>query len=289
MICPVITDVRVQKGDSAFLIDDGKTAILLDTGFGFTGDGVAENIRSALGNRQLDYIFLTHSHYDHVLGAPYILRRYPGAKVVAGAYVKTIFAKQTAREKMRDLDRKFARTCGIAVYDDLVDALKVDIAVQDGDVIVCGDMAFKAVALPGHTKCSMGFYLKEAGLLLSPETLGVYFGNDTYMPSYLVGYQMTMDSFAKAKQLGARRILVPHYGLIEGEEAKEFLDQSERASRAFAQALHVIFEAGGTDEDALDYCREHIYQEHVRPTYPIDAFLLNSSIMIELIRKEAVV
>jgi len=281
-----IMDVRVLPGDSAFLIDNGQTAILYDTGFGFTGAGIAEKIRAVLGNRQLDYIFLTHSHYDHVLGTPHILRCYPNAKVVAGEYVKTIFAKPTAREKMRDLDRKFARTCGVGEYDDLTDALRVDLTVKDGDEIVCGDMRFTAIALPGHTKCSVGFYHEESGLLLSTETLGVYFGNNTYMPSYLVGYQMTMDSFDRAKQLQIDSILVPHYGLIEGEEAKCFLSKSQNASAAFARDLRRIFAAGGTNEDALDYCREHIYLEHVRPAYPIDAFLLNSGIMIDLIRKE---
>ena len=59
-----ITDVRANPGDSAFLIDDGITAILYDSGFAFTGYAVADNIKSALGERTLDYIFLTHSHYD---------------------------------------------------------------------------------------------------------------------------------------------------------------------------------------------------------------------------------
>ena len=49
-----ITDVRHQKGDSAFLIDDGQTSILYDTGFGFTGFEVAENIKNILGKRPLD-------------------------------------------------------------------------------------------------------------------------------------------------------------------------------------------------------------------------------------------
>lgn len=61
-----ITDVRVHPGDSAFLIDDGTTSILYDSGFAFTGYQVAEKIKKHLGNRKLDYIFLTHSHYDHV-------------------------------------------------------------------------------------------------------------------------------------------------------------------------------------------------------------------------------
>lgn len=52
-----ITDVRSIRGDSAFLIDDGKTSILYDTGFAFTGDRVAEKIAEILGDRTLDYIF----------------------------------------------------------------------------------------------------------------------------------------------------------------------------------------------------------------------------------------
>ena len=72
-----ITDVRALPGDSAFLIDDGKTAVLCDAGFGFTGFTIADNVKRALGERPLDYIFLTHSHYDHALGAPYVLSRYP--------------------------------------------------------------------------------------------------------------------------------------------------------------------------------------------------------------------
>ena len=42
-----ITDVRDIPGDSAFLIDDGKTAILYDSGFAFTGCRIAENIKKS--------------------------------------------------------------------------------------------------------------------------------------------------------------------------------------------------------------------------------------------------
>ena len=91
-----IWDVRVHKADSAFLLDDGQTAILYDSGFGFTGDRVAEKIRKPLGERKLDYIFLPHSHYDHALGAAYVLRHWPAAKVGAGEYATRICAKPTA-------------------------------------------------------------------------------------------------------------------------------------------------------------------------------------------------
>jgi len=283
-----VTDVRVQPGDSGFLIDDGKTSVLYDTGFGFTGYAMADKIKAVLGDRPLNYIFLTHSHYDHALGTPYILKRYPTAKVVAGVYAKTIFDKPSAKDKMRDLDRKFAHTCGIDEYDDLTDDLRVDIAVNDGDEIRCGDMTFTAVNLPGHTKCSVGFYLKENKLLLATETLGVYFGHHAYLPSYLVGYEMTLNSFARAKRLELESILIPHYGLVSGEQAKTFLRHSERASIATADKITEIFQNGGTFDDAMAYFTDAIYKEHVRPTYPIDAFKLNTTILINLIRKERV-
>ena len=56
-----VTDVRAIPGDSAFLLDNSQTAILFDSGFGFTGQRIAENIRCVLGCRRLDYIFLSHS------------------------------------------------------------------------------------------------------------------------------------------------------------------------------------------------------------------------------------
>ena len=154
-----INDVRVLPGDSGFLVDDGKTSILYDTGYGFTGEGQYENIKRLLGNRKLDYIFLTHSHYDHVLGTVYVKKYYPDAVVVAGEYAAKIFEKPSAKSTMRSLDRKFARKCGVYEYEDLIDNLKVDVVVTDGQAVFANDIKFKVINLPGHTKCSIGFYL----------------------------------------------------------------------------------------------------------------------------------
>ena len=288
MVNVSITDVRVLPGDCAFLLDDGKTAVLYDTGFGFTGEGIADHIQAILGKRKLDYILLTHSHYDHVLGAPYILRRYPQAKVIAGEYVQKIFSKPTARATMRSLDRSAAEKEGVTDYEDLVDALKVDITVRDGDVINCGDMAFRVVALPGHTKCSIGFYLQENGLLLGVETLGVYFGQGEYLPNYLVGYRMTLDSYKKARDLNPQQLLIPHYGVVGHEEAMDFLAGSERTSIETAMRIKEILTAGGSKEDAFAYFKEAYYTERIRPAYPIEAFKLNTGILISLVERELI-
>lgn len=281
-----ITDVRAVPGDSAFLIDSGKTAVLYDSGFAFTGCAVAENIRRVLGSRPLDYILLSHSHYDHVLGSPYIVNAYPGARVVAGEYADRIFRKASARAVMRQMNDKAARGYGASDWEDRIDELKVDITVTDGDVIDCGDLRFTAIALPGHTKCSVGYYLAEEKLLLSVETLGVYVGNQTYLPSFLVGYEMTLSSLRKARQLDIQRILLPHYGVVDREEAQAYLAGSEEAVKENARKILALLQAGQTAQQILACLKQTDYRDNVRPVYPIDAYILNTGIMIEQVRKE---
>ena len=281
-----IRDVRVVPGDSAFLIDDGETAILYDSGFAFTGYGVADKVRAILGERPLDYIFLTHSHYDHALGAAYARRYWPRVKLVAGAYAAGIFAKPSARAVMRDLDRKFAAKCGVLHYEDLIDELRVDVPVKDGDVIHAGKMEFTVIDLPGHTKCSIGFYLPSEKLLLSSETLGVYDGGQIIVPSYLVGYQLTLDSIAKAQQLPIRNILLPHCGLLDEEKTAFYLAGCGESAVSTARDITNLLRAGGTYEEAEAFFRERFYRGNVPAIYPEDAMALNTGIMVRLLGKE---
>lgn len=286
MIPLTITDVRALPGDSAFLIDNGATAVLYDTGFGFTGHAVAENVRRVLGERPLDYILLTHSHYDHALGSAYLRKHYPRVKVVAGAYADKIFRKPTARAVMRDLDRKAAASFGVTEYEDLTDDLRADITVTDGDIIECGNLRFTAVDLPGHTKCSVGYYLPENRLLLASESLGVYCGNGVYLPSFLVGYQMTLDSIRKAGKMDIDSMVIPHYGPVSSEEARNYLKNGEETARKSAEMILNQISLGKSNEEILAYLTDVLYTDQVRPSYPYDAFRMNTEIMMNLIRKE---
>lgn len=281
-----ITDVRHLKGDAAFLIDDGETSILYDTGFGFTGYRVAENIRAVLGERPLDYIFLTHSHYDHALGSPYILRHYPTAKVVAGSYAAGIFRRDGAKRTMKELDGKFAEKCGYGEYEFLGDELRVDIAVNDGDVIDAGKMQFRVIALPGHTRCCVGYYCKETGLLLSNETLGVYDGEETVVPSYLVSYADTLASIERIEGLDITSVVAPHYGLLDRAQTEFYLSHMRSAAVDTANELLCCIKRGMSDSETAEQFKKRFWHGYIREIYPEDAMVLNTSIMIRLLKSE---
>ncbi len=281
-----ITDVRVQQGDSAFLLDDGRTSILYDTGFGFTGFAVAEKIKAVLGERGLDYIFLTHSHYDHALGSAYILRVFPDAKVVAGRYAADIFRREGAKRLMRELDAKFAASCGVTEYEFLGDELRVDIPCDDGDVIDAGGMSFRVLNMAGHTKCSVGFYCEELSLLLTCETTGVYDGDKAILPSYLVSYQLSLEAIDRMNALKVEQLVAPHLGLLNREQTAFYLSSARRCAEEACSFFAERLRAGKTDAEIVADFRQRYYHGYVREIYPIAAMELNTTIMAGLIRRE---
>lgn len=281
-----ITDVRVNPGDSAFLLDDGNTVIMYDSGFAFTGYKVADKIKSILGDRKLDYIFLTHSHYDHALGSVYVSRYWPEAKVIAGEYAARIFAKPSAKAVMRDLDNKLAKKCGVYDYEDLIDELKVDISVSDGDVIKAGDLDFTVLNLPGHTKCSIGYYCSKLKLLLGCETIGVFNGSDDVVPSYLVGYKMTVESISRIEKLEIDNILVPHYGLLTKEQTAFYIKKARESAVWTADEIAGMLKEKKSKEEIMKFFKDRFYHGYVKEIYPVDAMELNTGIMIDLLKKE---
>lgn len=280
-----IIDVRCLKGDAGFLIDDGKTSILYDSGFGFTGFQVAENIKSVLGERKLDYIFLTHSHYDHALGSASVLREYPDAKVVAGTYAAGIFQRDGAKRVMKELDSAFAKTCGVTDYEFLGDELRVDIAVVDGDIINAGTMEFRVISLPGHTRCSIGFYCQDKKLLLSNETLGVYDGEETIVPSYLVSFEDSIESIKKVEQMDVKYLLAPHLGILNEAQTGFFLENMRSASEETALLIRNNLQEGKTTAEIVEILKTEFLHGYIEEIYPEDAANLNFSIMTELLKK----
>ena len=281
-----ITDVRYHKGDAAFLIDDGTTSILYDTGFGFTGYEIAENIKAQLGERQLDYIFLTHSHYDHALGSAYILRHYPTAKVVAAKYAADVFLRDGAKRIMKELDAKFAEKCGVTSYEFLGDELRVDITVNDGDTISAGDMDFKVIALPGHTRCCVGYYCEKEKLFLSNETLGVYDGETTIMPVFLSNFSDMIASIEKAEKLDIAAVVAPHLGMLNKVQTEYYLNNMKTAAQNTADYILDGIRKGCSDEEIIKQYKEKYWHGYIKEIYPEDAATLNTSIMIRLIRNE---
>ena len=89
-------------GEVLLLGGRDKTAVY-DAGMAFSGDALVENIRHALSGRPLDYVLLSHTHYDHVGGVAALRRAWPDLTVLGSAYGQSVLRRPGAQATIRRL------------------------------------------------------------------------------------------------------------------------------------------------------------------------------------------
>ena len=116
--------------------------------------------------------------------------------------------------------------------------------------------------------------------------LGVYDGDKTIMPSYLVGVQMALDSIEKAKALDVEYILAPHFGILNAEQSAFYLGNMAKSAKETADEIVEILKNGGGKEEAFAHYEKKFYHGRIKQGYPRGAMELNASIIIALIERE---
>ncbi len=273
-------------GGEFFLLSSESRTALIDSGFPCRANDLIKEVSDKLNGRNLDYIILTHSHYDHAGGAPYFKRAFPESRVVSGEYAAYVFTRPGAVRLIKEMSDAAATLFGITEYEDLTGEIRADIEVSEGDIIDMGEFTFRAVASPGHTKCSFSYYSPEAKLLIASETLGVLAGS-TITPCCLVSYDDTIASIKKASMLGAEAILFSHGELLKGKDAcDEFFRNSLKAHEDTRKMLKKAKSEGKTQDELIAILKEHFYTEETKKIQPEKAFYLNAGYIINCMLKE---
>lgn len=282
-----IHNVGLVGGD-CFLIDDGVNAVMLDSGFAYCADVMIANVRRVLGDRPLDAVLLTHSHYDHASGSVYCRDVWPQLRVYAHPIAQRTFTRPGALRTMRELNENAAMLAGVTEpWNDKTDRLHVDVAVCEGDVVEIGNMRFQVLEVPGHTRDSIAFYWAEEKLLLSAETLGAPADDDVVMPCGLVGYAMTAQAIERAAALDVESLLTPHMGLIRGRQrVKHFFERSLYWLHEEKRRVCEGYEAGMSREELVEQRKSMFFVADIGRSQPEKAFLLNAGITVNMLLRE---
>jgi len=281
-----ITNVSPVTGGEGFLLHTDKTSILVDSGFDFCSADMLSNIKNALKDRPLDYIFLTHSHYDHASGVPACRKCWPNVKIVSSNYAKRILSKPTALNLIAEMNEKAANSFGIENYKFSHTEIPVDITVNDGDIVDTGEFKFQVFETPGHTKCTIAYYCESEDFLISNETLGVQMGESFMFPCSLVGYEMTLNSIKKIVDLNPEHLLIPHHGLELNTSSNNLFDEAYKNITTLKSVILEMHASGASDNEICDHLYGLLYTESTKRCQPEDAFILNTSITVPMIIRE---
>lgn len=279
--------IKGVGGDDSFgaILIKGTENILYDTGMAYCAGKMMEHIKRELGGAPLHRVLLSHSHYDHVSGLPFLRKEWPKLKAYGSAYAAKILEKPSVRETMRRLSDEAARGAGLPAapdYDE--DGLKVDVTVQDGDVLNFGNHRITVYETPGHTRCSLSFLVDE-DVLFASETIGV-FTKGRYMPCYLVGYQMTAEAVKRLRNAPAKRISISHMGILADRDLEKVWDYVEEQLIKTKDEIVDIMNTYDREEDRLEAMLTKYHAGVSQYAQPDFAFLLNAAATLNVVQKE---
>lgn len=283
-----IKRVTAGTGGEALLIAGSEKTALIDCGMAYCGDKLADNIKKELGERPLDYVILTHTHYDHIGGLPYLRAVWPGLVSFGARYGKRVLEKESALEQIRLLSeagwKKFSENRtkpGV-----LMDGLRIDRVIREGDVISLGDREIHVYETPGHTNCSLTLLLEPGKILFPSESSGVYTDEGAMLTGMLKSCRESIVSIGKCRKIEADQIISPHYGLVPEYDREAYWDLAMAINNKTRDFILKKFREGLSHDEILKAYTKTFYVGVLSEDQPKEAFLTNAGSRIKNIIEE---
>jgi glyoxylase-like metal-dependent hydrolase (beta-lactamase superfamily II) len=192
--------------------------VLVETGPGSTLAALEAGVREAgFAFEQLTGVVVTHVHLDHAGAAGAVLARAPGARL----HVHPLGARH-----MVDPSKLVASATRI--YGEHMDRLwgafepvPADrvVTLDDGARIPCGARVLTALHTPGHAIHHVAVHDEQAGDVYAGDVAGVRLAAAPYVrpptPPPDVDLDAWRTSVARLRALGARRLVLTHFGAVD--------------------------------------------------------------------------
>jgi glyoxylase-like metal-dependent hydrolase (beta-lactamase superfamily II) len=233
----------------------GKVPALFDAGMTFMGPYYFKELKSYLEDPgRLQYLLLTHSHYDHCGSAPFFKKKIPGLKIGASRPAARVLKRPNAIRLIQSLSRDLEESFKSLIGDEDVSfhSLEIDLILEDGSELNLEDgTRVQVIATPGHTRDAVSFYLPDWKVLIAGEAVGVYDGNFQIRPEFLSSYEDYAASLEKLAALDTDFLLMAHSYVLTGDDARGFVLKSIEATKRFKKRIEDLLDRLGGDQEAV--------------------------------------
>ncbi len=132
--------------------------VLVDSGYGRDATITLAKVSAELAGRPLDWLVNTHCHSDH-MGGNAAVRRAHGCRLSIPVGEAPL------------IDAWDEQTLWLSYADQRCERFAFDDTIAPGDVLDWGDLAWRAIAAPGHDMGALMFHCEEKRVLITGDAL----------------------------------------------------------------------------------------------------------------------
>ncbi|MCX5849033.1 MAG: MBL fold metallo-hydrolase [Deltaproteobacteria bacterium] len=264
-----------------YIIKGKERHLMIDAGINLMGPAYIASLEKVFGDKNaLDYVFATHSHFDHLGAIPYLKRKLPHLKAGAFKRVGTLMKKKSVLDLMTylsELQRGFFQNI-VGDEDVHIEAVDFELNLKEGDRFDLGGVTCEVYEVPGHTGDSLAFYIPEIRALFPGEACGIPEGDkdDDVQVEFLSSYDDYVASLEKIIKLRPKLICMGHMWVFTDDDAAEFLQRSLEATPVYRKLIESYLDAANGDIDsALQSMAKKEYDEKGTIGQPRESYIEN--------------
>lgn len=234
------TGMSGRSGYTSVYLVRGERAALLDAGVSVDAPALlAALVELGLPASELDFLALTHAHYDHAGGAWEILRRLSesgntGVRIACAEKPAVYLARADLCEKLM---RSGKMTEGLRAGEMRHIPQEKFLTLRDGSVLELGGVTLRALEAPGHANGHLVFFSPELNFLYAGDACGLLgrgadgssvIAPTSFAPEYRHQlYVSTLNRIADLKEI--KIIGFAHFGVLAdpGPALHRAADQTE--------------------------------------------------------------
>ncbi|MCP4132847.1 MAG: MBL fold metallo-hydrolase [bacterium] len=273
----------------AYLVKGSRSSLMIDAGVSYSGPLYLQSIEKILGTSSaLTYIFLTHSHWDHLGSAPFLKRKIPGVSIGASGGIAKLLEKESVIQQITFFNESLKdQVKDIPIDEDVTfKAFSPDLSLKEGDTFDLGGISCEVLEVPGHTRDSLAFFIPEIGALFPGESIGVPEGDDGegVQVEFLSSYTDYLNSIEKISALKPKIICMAHQWVFTDDDAAKYLEKTYSETIEFRALIEkYLNEADGDSNLAIETMTQIEYDEKGTIYQPRFAYVANLTTQVKRI------